>query len=190
MDGTAEDENLDVDEDKDETAPSTANDAVVRGERTTILLALLKDNRDEIVFWRNRNWSAFRSILAAMGVIASVSILKEGPLPFWLFVGFYVVILIVSGNMSRHVRHNRDKFAELQQERQRILDALGVTAEPARDAPSLPHIVQEPAHPDATRAFARLTFVLALILVCALVVKGLRLAGQPAANSLQQQQQQ
>lgn len=148
----------------------TVLDAGQRTERLTILLALLEDNRNEIVFWRNRNWSAFRSGLSGMAVVASVAVLQGGRLSSLRFWGFYLVAVLLGAAVRAHMANNALKLTALRKERTRILDALGATNDPVPEAISLPLLIEEAAHPDANRMFGRTALVFSMGLIAALII--------------------
>jgi hypothetical protein len=99
----------------------------VQGKTVEILTQLLDDNREELVFWRARNWSALRTAVGVMGAMASASILKDFPLPIAKAACLCVVILLFASLHTYYQLKNVHNYDLLQQQRGQLLKALGAS---------------------------------------------------------------
>ena len=130
-------------------------------DRTAILLHLLDHNREELVFWRTRNWQALQASVVTMAALASVTILKtdsQSTGKSWLLGWMVFAVATLHGFYQKK---NHDTYLALRADRDRILRGLGARAKGA----FLPEeaLVGEPGQPSTwgSNAFTHIAWCLA-----------------------------
>jgi hypothetical protein len=95
-------------------------------KRVEVLLSLLNINRDEVAFWRTRNWTALQSSAVAMAALTSVSPLKDASMSRAKDYSLAVMICGIAALHHLYQHRNSRTNAGLRRDRERILEALGM----------------------------------------------------------------
>ena len=96
--------------------------------RLEVLSALLSHTRDEMTFWRTRNWSALRSAIVGMAAVASVSVVRKEPLSDGETMLCALTVCGVALVHNLYQWKNVRTYGNLKSDLTRILRALGVEA--------------------------------------------------------------
>jgi hypothetical protein len=94
--------------------------------RSDTLLRLLEDNRQELVFWRERNWSALKAAVTVMATLAGATILRSTPLIWSEAISVIAVIVVIAGSHHAYQKKNVNTYDRLKEDREALLVALGL----------------------------------------------------------------